>query len=495
MSYETLRYNEVRQKSSHNAFQQQEGIYDQVVYWRVRSLELDLHKGKPGHGGLKNDWYVYHGPHNPNTTVHRLSDFMRLCHGIQRSIPQHEVITVFLDMRDEFHKTPSAAQSGDALDRLLLDELGEESILRPSDLLAAAPGATTLQKAVAIHGWPRLATLRGKFLFVLTGSAATLRTYLGTRSAHDRIAFLSGKAEKKADIPGADGDIVFFNMSDKHVKLSRTVHANGLVGRAYYINDEPRWKLAVEHHCHHIATDDINAREDRWSQTQRPVTGFPFQALEGNTPHETEPGAICGVWVRSGDIWGEVDSFWYQHADCGPAPDNRYEFYVSGANSFGDDWLKGGVIARASLAGNAPYFGVFRIAEHHRLRVQYRLVSGGTTVAKERSLGSGVLAEDTLMYVRLHITSDGHKARAWGSVDGIAWNEIASMQFSEPLRWQGLAVSSHGKASGAKFLFGVPNDKDRPPFTRGQLIGPKGDKYRGGGDWFGSERWKVTGFG
>jgi hypothetical protein len=54
-----LRYNEVRQTSSHNAFQRPEGIYDQVVYWRVRSLEIDLHRGKPGRDALKKDWYIY----------------------------------------------------------------------------------------------------------------------------------------------------------------------------------------------------------------------------------------------------------------------------------------------------------------------------------------------------------------------------------------------------------------------------------------------------
>lgn len=58
MPYEDLRYNEVRQTSSHNAFQRPEGIYDQVVYWRIRSLEIDLHRGKPGRNGLKRDWYI-----------------------------------------------------------------------------------------------------------------------------------------------------------------------------------------------------------------------------------------------------------------------------------------------------------------------------------------------------------------------------------------------------------------------------------------------------
>ena len=59
MAYEDLRYNEVRQTSSHNAFQRLEGIYDQVVYWRIRSLEIDLHRGKPFRSALKKDWYIY----------------------------------------------------------------------------------------------------------------------------------------------------------------------------------------------------------------------------------------------------------------------------------------------------------------------------------------------------------------------------------------------------------------------------------------------------
>ena len=107
-----LRYNEVRQTSSHNAFQRPEGIYDQVVYWRLRSLEIDLHRGKPGRDALKKDWYIYHvAVVDPDTSVDRFSGFLQICRGVQRAIPQHEVITVFLDIKDAFHKTASASQS------------------------------------------------------------------------------------------------------------------------------------------------------------------------------------------------------------------------------------------------------------------------------------------------------------------------------------------------------------------------------------------------
>jgi hypothetical protein len=272
--------------------------------------------------------------------------------------------------------------------------------------------------------------------------------------------------ERAADVPGSDADVVFFNMNDKRVRLAATVHAAGFVSRAFYVNDEKRWGTAVEHDCHHIATDDINAREDRWAHTACVRTGYPLQKLNGDPAYAAEPGQVCGVWARSGDIWGDQDSFFYQFADCALDPDNRYELYIAGANSFGDDWLKGGLIARASLAGDAPYFGVFRIAEHHGLRVQYRVGPGGSTQAVERPLGSGVLDEDTLMFVRLYLSRGGHHARAWGSADGVEWMEIASFDFEQSLRYQGIGVSSHDEAGGAKFLFGVPNDRagrnDRP---------------------------------
>lgn len=491
MSYDHLRYNEVRQKSAHNAFQQQEGIYDQVVYWRIRSLELDLHKGKFGHGALKGDWYIYHGAHNPITSVHRLSDFLKLCRGIRRAVPRHEVITVFLDVRDDFHTTSSASHSGDALDRLLVKQLGTRRLYRPKDILERAPGSRTLQAAIEDKGWPALAQLRGKIIFVLTGPADLLETYLGSKSPLERVAFLSSPVGRPSDIPGVDPDMVFFNMNAKRVKLANKVHSVGFVSRAYYVNDEERWKKAVGSKCHHLATDDINAREDRWSRTARPSTGFPFQALSGRPPSEPESGQICGVGARSGDIWGDEDSFYYQYADCRARPDNHYELYISGANSYGDDWLKGGLIARTSLAGDAAYFGVFRIAEHHGLRVQYRVGPGESTVAKEKPIGSGVVSEDTLMFVRLRVTQRGHRARAWGSVDGVVWTEITTFDFDEPLSYQGIGVSSHRERSGAKFLFGVPRDGPRPPFTRGRLIGPRGPGYGGWADWVGATRWRV----
>ena len=489
-----LRYNEVRQTSSHNAFQRPEGIYDQVVYWRVRSLEIDLHRGKPGRDALKKDWYVYHvAVVDPDTSVDRFSGFLRICRGIQRAIPQHEVITAFLDIKDPFHKTATASQSAAVFDGLLIDVLGEDHIYRPRDLLARDPEAGSLQGAVAAQRWPTLDALKGKFLFVLTGGGNDLATYARPGTANGRVAFLSTSVSHHRDVP-AEPHIVFYNMNSHKVRFAKKVHEAGLVSRAYYVDTPERWQSAVDYDCHHIATDHVNTRVNPWSRTRR-STGFPFHALRGYTPSMTEAGEVCGVWARSKDIWGKRDSFLYHYRDCSDYIDNQYSFYISGPNSEVDDWVKGGVMARSSLAANSPYFGVFRMGEHHGIRIQYRVSPKGPTMAEEKRLGpEGLFYVDTLVFVRLSLSQNGHRARAWGSVDGHEWTELGLYEFPEPLKYQGIGVSSHGVAGGVKFLFGVPGGGPRPEFNRERFIGKVEASDRGWVDWDGTRRWRVTGF-
>ena len=84
-------------------------------------------------------------------------------------------------------------------------------------------------------------------------------------------------------------------------------------------------------------------------------------------------------------------------------------------------------------------------------------------MAGERRLGpEGLFDADTLLFVKLSISQAGHRARAWGSVDGRDWTELGRYEFPEPLKYQGIGVSSHGVARGAKFLFGVPSDLPPP---------------------------------
>ena len=152
---------------------------------------------------------------------------------------------------------------------------------------------------------------------------------------------------------------------------------------------------------------------------------------------------MCGVWARSGDIWGKRDSFLYHYRDCSDHINNQYTIYISGPNSEVDDWVKGGLMARSSLARSSPYFGVFRVGEHHGIRIQYRVAAQGTTISEEKQLGPERLFDaDTLVFVKLSIGQAGHRARPWGSVDGHKWTEVGRYEFPEPLKYQGIGALS-----------------------------------------------------
>jgi hypothetical protein len=109
---------------------------------------------------------------------------------------------------------------------------------------------------------------------------------------------------------------------------------------------------------------------------------------DGPTPREVEPGAVGGIWARSGDIWDREDSFYFQHRECGPADlDRSYVFAVCGPNSHTEDWTKGGIMARETTDPGSRYFGVFRPGESDGLRVQFRVEPGRPTTVFERHIG------------------------------------------------------------------------------------------------------------
>jgi hypothetical protein len=467
MIYSKICYNQVRQKSIHNAFKQREGIYDQIIFWGARSLEFDLHNAN-------GDWKIYHFALDPATSVDKLSDALELLRGVNHAIPKHEVITVFLDMKNKFDDTTCRPED--------LDELINHSLSRclytPKHLMHRATSAKSLQDAVKSAGWPTLEELRGRFIFVLTGPWSRLKHYVQSGDvANDRLAFIAPGVKEKDQI-GKTNYAVFFNLgnAEKRKILGKEIFNLGLISRSYNINLKRNWNHAIQHQIHHIATDKVNESKDSWSST-RNKKGWPFEVIIGTTPSIAEPGIIQGIKVRSGDLWNDRDSGFFSYKRfINKRAENTYETFISSPGSHAEDWAKGGVMARASLDSNAAYFGVFRVAENQPLRVQYRARKGADTedVVKPIRKGRGIDRED-LVFVKLEISAQGKKARAWGSVTGLAndWSFIYSYTFEESLIYQGFCASSHDREEYIRFLFGTPGDTF-PPFNAGKILGNGG---------------------
>ena len=462
--YSEIRYNQVRQKSSHNSFQREEGIYDQMLYWRLRSLEFDLHNDKGLSQNLTGNWYIYHTYGvDDGTSVDKLSDLMTILQGLDRAVPDHEIVTIFLDLKDDFDGSHSPEQ----LDNLLLNSLGSNKILKPADV---AP-TNDLQAGIRAAGWPHLQSLRGKFVFVLTGGGADpgskLNVYVGNGGdARARTCFIAPKIESASEI-GSHNYVVFFNMeASKAGAVAPSVFSSGFVSRIYEADSSSTFADMKRYQVHHIATNQVNSLVDPWSRTDN-SKGWPFEGIAITVSQsQAEPGTVYGVAAASEDLWGRDDSFFFYYGSGGTS-DRTWITFISSPDSHVEDYAKGSLMARASTAADSAYFAVVRPGQDHGLRIQYRPSSGKSTEETEEPVATEHTVEnDTLGFVKLSVTNGGKLAQGWGSVDGANWVFLGSHSFSEALTLQGFGTSSHDKDEKVKFLFFKVQEPFAPSTSR-----------------------------
>lgn len=447
------RYDQVQQKSSHNSYQRHEALLDQILYHRLRSLELDIHNSK-GTSGSTRDWFVYHSLLDSGTTCHKLSDCLTDIAALDQAVPDHELVTLWIDLKSSFDSNHQPAD----LDALLTSILGADALVTPRTLMDACPGATSLIEAVTgTCAWPALETVRSQYMVVLTGGDLSdpqgkLSTYLhGGGNPHDRVAFVAPDLISVGGI-GADPDVIFHNMNVSDRALAVDVFGAGLVGRVWGVNTQIDWSATQGLMAHHIATDKVSYHQDPWAVTHDSV-GWPFTCLDSCDSIAPEPAQLTGMRIQSGDIWNSTDSFMFVGKST-PAEAHSLSGFVSTANSHVHEWAKGCLMARQSTDARAPYFAVCRPADEHKLRVQYRTSTGGSTSAVEASItASNTIDHESVMFVRLDLDAARTCATGYGSQDGVAWTRISGRCFSSPLAIEGLAASSHGSGT-VTFLFG-----------------------------------------
>lgn len=466
----TLRYNEVQQKATHNSYDRDEPNFDQLVYHRIRALEFDLHIGRSGESAVNGDWYVYHAdlPTQNNTNCFRLSDCLASVKSFHDTFPQHEVVTVFLDLKDNFDATGHAPAD---LDALLLKTFDPKSILKPSDLLAACPTATNLKEAVTgACAWPMLKDLRGKIVFADTGgsscdSTSKVNAYAGGTPG-TRASFVAPDVNPSCPFLAyapAHPEVLFFNMDKDNMASAALVHDAGLLSRVYYggltggLDDQTSFERAKNFKTTFLATNKVNAEVDTWARTYQP-SGWPFACFGPCESLFTEQARTLGVMVESADLFGTMDSFLFLHEQATVAAAmGTWTSMVSVVSSHVEPFAKGCLMARASEEDDAAYFAVCRTADVHVLRVQYRSLKGASTTSTEVQIASPItLDAESNFFIRLVLEPGGTPgtttASGDGSVDGKLWTRIDSRVMQDPLVYQGIAASAHGNTGGVKFL-------------------------------------------
>lgn len=432
-----LRYLDVRQKSAHNSFQRDETLLDQIVYHRVRSLELDIHHSSSKSPTIAGEWYVYHVDIvDDSSHCRRLSQCLAQIAAAAQALPEHEVITIWVDLKDGF----IAGHQPVDLDALLEASFGAR-LLTPGELLAACPAATDLRQAVTMPdcGWPELAALRGRVLVALTGGSlvdptSKLSTYVGADPGA-RAAFAAPDLGDPAAL--ATTTAIFHNLAIADADLAAAVHTAGLVSRVWVADNANAWTTAESAGANHIATNKVNVAIDAWASTAGPG-GWPFRCIEDCDAPASEPGALLSATIDSGDLWADADDAML--ATWESAGDVTLTALLAAPSSHVEPFAKTCLIARASEDPAAEYLAVCRPADDQPLRVQLRASAGADSEAIELGDIEG-LSSETPAFARLE--REGTCVRGLASTDGLAWSKLGEHCFAAPLPLVGLAASSH----------------------------------------------------
>ncbi len=457
------RLDEVRTKSPHNAYARDETLFDQLFYHRARGLELDLHRAGD------HEWDVYHlAVIDKKTSCNSLPECLRVIRTFHDAVPRHEVITIFLDMSDDFDATHTPAD----LDAALAIELGT-LVYRPSDLVAHCPGAGTIRSAIqAPCGWPTLDELRGRILLGMTGSGAdkvcqgggALRAYTGS-NAVDHPVFIAPLLSDTCTVTQYDAvdDVVFMNLDGDHVTSGPSLAARKILTRGFKggfttrggFNDPESFAIAKASQVNFIATDLVSSDKDPFTKIST-TTGFPFECIEGKVCASTltEEGNFLGAKIVSGDLWNPADDGLFRHLSSPEAGGfSEWRVAVGSPNSNVEPFAKACLMARADASADAPYVGVCRAADGNRPRVQTRKTKGGATETSDIVFPAGY-SDESGFVLKLLVTPGGGTTEvvASASIDGVLFTGSPKISMPMTLPLQGLAVSSHGSTS-VKFLF------------------------------------------
>jgi hypothetical protein len=233
---------------------------EQQLLMGVRQIELDLHAHLDGF------YEVYHLPIIDEETHCRL--FITCLQTILDWSTQnsyHLPITVLIELKDLIDAYKITDEQ--ALDQVILSIWPSDKIITPDEIRAEAP---TLRTALNQNGWPPIAQLRGRIMFVLLNQDHHHDAYLGEQSdVVNRLLFIRGGAERDY------GSIVEWGDPRNHESdLAQAYYGNYLIRVKA---DDPiqniserslqREVVLTQSYAHWINSDFINADyNDVWQK-------------------------------------------------------------------------------------------------------------------------------------------------------------------------------------------------------------------------------------
>lgn len=282
VTIDKLPYNQVSMKASHNSEEREETIIEQITWNKEEnynggcsSIELDVSQSSTS---TENKWSVNHDEGYKegedkklsrtleSSNSFQLSDFFFELQKWSKNNPNHDVITLYLDLKyvrniDEF------APELDEYIKMNFDV----DIYTPSDLMGKHKN---LSEGAKNNGWPSIEALQGKFIICLTGNAedkkANAKEKYAKTEPSKRLCFADKDIElNKQDV--SDDHRVFFNCHifnssrKKWMEIFKEFSKNPeVIFRAWEADSQENWNDCLESGCNIIATNKV--KDNEWAK-------------------------------------------------------------------------------------------------------------------------------------------------------------------------------------------------------------------------------------
>ncbi len=289
-----LRMNQIQMLATHNSYHKARPILPlnldysfepldvQLEDQGVRSFELDLNF-------RDRRFEVFHKWNDWRTTCRKLTDCLKTMKTWSDGHRLHHPLVVLLEAKDSFDDVDAAAYIA-KLDEEILSVWPSDRLVTP-DLVRG--DSTTLRDAIVQRGWPSLASVRGRAMFVLMGSSELRTAYAHDgRSLDGRAAFVTSSTDAPyasftiMDDPKADGEAIRAAVSAGF--MVRTRADSGL--KEPRANDYTRLEAALASGAHVVSTD-FPAKVDDVEYVAQIPDGNPSRC----NPVATVPGCTSAL--------------------------------------------------------------------------------------------------------------------------------------------------------------------------------------------------------
>lgn len=294
-----LRLDQVQLKGTHNSYHvaPDPPLLPELAYTHapldvqledqgVRQLELDVYYVRDDTGPR---FEVHHLPYDRGTRCELLGECLATLRTWSDAHPAHGPLVVAIELKDNFDPGLAPLLIAD-LESALLAAWPRERLITPGWVQGSR---LTLREAIVERGWPVLAALRGKVLFVLlAGDYEDTYTHGGVR-LDDRLAFVfSDPSRPYAALANVDDPIAGAAAIDEALGAGLLVRTRaddgGVEARA---NDTMRLTAALASGAELVATD-----------YPAPVAGLAYVVdLPGGAPSRCNP-RTAPAWCQATDV-------------------------------------------------------------------------------------------------------------------------------------------------------------------------------------------------